>query len=81
MYHIVSFVYRSLDTNVKAAVVGARVGQGEGRGGGGKVGQGGRDGSASCCFREMARVKQTKVISDVQELRFSEDQRTVLRFI
>ena len=47
MYHIVSFVYRSLDTNVKAAVVGARVGQGEGRGGGGKVGQGGQDGSAS----------------------------------
>ena len=47
MYYIVSSVYRSLDTNVKAAVVGARVGQGEGRGGGGKVGQGGRDGSAS----------------------------------
>ena len=43
--------------------------------------QGGCDAAASFCFREMARVKQTKVISDVQELRFSEDQRTVLRFI
>ena len=43
--------------------------------------QGGCDAAASFCFRGMARVKQTKVISDVQELRFSEDQRTVLRFI
>ena len=47
LYYIVNFVCRSLDNNVKAAVVRARVGQSDGRGRGGKGGKGGRDGSAA----------------------------------
>ena len=47
LYYIVSFVCRSLDNTVKAAVVRARVGQSDSHGGGGIRGQGGRDGSAA----------------------------------
>ena len=38
MYSIVSSVYRSLDTNLEAAAAGPRLGQSDGRGGGGRGG-------------------------------------------
>ena len=70
LYYIVRFVCRSLDNNVKAAVVRARVGQSDGHGGGILNRRSGMPGWICCTRRSSSGVQGVKECTSGDNLSF-----------